>query len=156
MSMEELYSLSVPNIAERDCILFLWTTFPMLEEAFKLIHKWGFKYKTVAFVWIKQNKVSKTWFFGLGSWTRANAEICLLATKGHPKRYSKKVHQLIVSPIEQHSKKPDITRTKIVELAGDLPRIELFARQKSDGWDVWGNEVESDIDLKSEVENEVQ
>ena len=106
---------------------------------------WGFTYKSVAFVWLKQNRKSPTWFYGLGFWTRGNAEICLLATKGHPKRQSNKVHQFIISPVEQHSKKPDITREKILALMGDLPRIELFARQHTPGWDVWGNEIKSDI-----------
>ena len=85
--------------------------------------------------------------FGLGYWTRSNTEICLLATKGHPKRKSAAVHQLIISPVEAHSKKPDITRDKIVELMGDLPRVELFARQRAPGWDAWGNEVDSTITL---------
>lgn len=90
---------------------------------------------------------SPTWFYGLGYWTRGNAEICLLAKRGKPKRHSAAVHQSIISPIEQHSKKPDVTRDKIVELAGDLPRVELFARQKCPGWDAWGNEVECDLTL---------
>ena len=83
----------------------------------------------------------------MGYWTRANAEFCVLATKGKPKRMAKNVHQVIISHIEEHSKKPDEARRRIVRLMGDLPRIELFARQKSAGWDVWGNEVESDIIL---------
>lgn len=99
------------------------------------------------FVWLKQNRKSPTWFYGLGRWTRGNAEICLLAKRGNPKRHSASVRQFIISPIEQHSKKPDVTRDKIVELAGDLPRVELFARQKIPGWDVWGNEVECDLTL---------
>ena len=86
-------------------------------------------------------------FWGLGFWTRANAEICILATKGKPKRISAKVHQVIISPVEEHSKKPDETRKRIVELLGDIPRVELFARQKVNGWDSWGNEVNCDIDL---------
>ena len=108
---------------------------------------WGFTFKTVAFVWLKLNRKSPTWFYGLGYWTRGNAEICLLAKRGHPKRYSKSVHQFIISPVEEHSKKPDITREKIIELAGDLPRAELFARQKTPGWDAWGNELDSDFSL---------
>lgn len=80
-------------------------------------------------------------------WTRGNAEICLLAKRGKPKRRSAGVHQFIISPVEEHSKKPDVTRDKIIELAGDLPRVELFARQKAPGWDVWGNEVDSDLSL---------
>lgn len=147
MGIEELAKLQVEDIAERDCTLFLWATFPMLNEAMQLIRKWGFSYKTVGFVWLKQNRKSSTWFYGLGFWTRGNAEICLLATKAHPKRSSADIHQLIISPIEEHSKKPDEVREKIVALMGDLPRIELFARKKIKGWDVWGNEVESNVEL---------
>ena len=92
--------------------------------------------------------MSHQWFFGLGNWTRSNAEICLLATRGKPKRQSARIHQLIISPVQSHSQKPQEVREKIVELLGDLPRIELFAREKTDGWDVWGNEVECDIDME--------
>ena len=106
---------------------------------------WGFTYKSVAFVWIKQNRKSDALFWGMGYWTRANAEICLLATRGHPKRVARNVHQVIFSHIEEHSKKPDEARRRIEQLMGDVPRIELFARRTSPGWDVWGNEVQSDI-----------
>ena len=147
MSIDELCALPVESLAVKDCLLFLWATFPMLPEALRLIKAWGFSFKIVAFVWLKQNRKSPTWFYGLGYWTRGNAEICLLAKRGNPKRHSASVHQFIISPIEQHSKKPDVTRDKIVELADDLPRVELFARQKIPGWDVWGNEVECDLTL---------
>lgn len=149
MPIDEICALPVSELAADNCILFLWTTFPKLYETFDVINAWGFEYKTVAFVWIKRTSTNNDWFTGLGFWTRSNAEICLLATKGKPVRFSKAVHQLIISPVEEHSKKPDITRDKIVKLAGNLPRIELFARQKSVGWDVWGNEVECDIDMKN-------
>lgn len=145
MGIEELCALPVSEITEKDCVLFLWATFPQLKEALQLIKAWGFTYKTVAFVWLKTNKKALTWFYGLGFWTRGNAEICLLATKGHPKRQAKNIHQLIISPIEEHSKKPEEARKKIVALMGDIPRIELFARKKSPGWDIWGNEVKSNI-----------
>ena len=147
MSADDICSLPVADIAEDNCVLFLWVTFPNLQESFRVIKAWGFEYRTVAFVWVKRNKKAINWFMGLGYWTRANAEICLLAVKGKPKRVSKSVRQIIDSPIERHSKKPDETRERIIDLMGDLPRIELFARQKTDGWDVWGNEVESDIKL---------
>jgi N6-adenosine-specific RNA methylase IME4 len=147
MTIDEICKLPVSEITKKDAALFLWITFPMLNEAFRVIGAWGFRYKTVAFVWIKQNKKTPSLFWGLGFWTRSNAEICLLATKGHPKRVSAKVHQVIMSPIEEHSKKPDETRDRIVTLMGDIPRIELFARHKADGWDVWGNEVECDVTL---------
>jgi len=145
MPLDEICALPVSKFAAENCALFLWTTFPKFDEALQVIKAWGFKYSTVAFVWIKQTKKSKNWFMGLGWWTRNNAEICIIATKGHPKRISRKVHQLIISPVEEHSKKPDITRDKIVELMGDLPRLEMFARQETAGWDVWGNEVLNDV-----------
>ena len=147
MSIDELCALPVETLAEKDCLLFLWAAFPQLPEALRLIQAWGFTFKTVAFVWLKLNKKSPTWFYGLGYWTRGNAEICLLAKRGKPKRRSAGVHQFIISPMEEHSKKPDVTRDKIIELAGDLTRVELFARQKTPGWDVWGNEVDSDLSL---------
>ena len=107
----------------------------------EVIDAWNFEYKACAFTWIKKNKIKPTWFMGMGSWTRANAELCLLATKGKPQRINAGVHSVVDTPIERHSKKPDCVRDRIVELCGDLPRIELFAREKTEGWDAWGNEV---------------
>ena len=145
MTIDELCALPVADLAARDSALFLWATFPQLPEALRLIKEWGFTYKSVAFVWLKKNKKADSWFYGLGFWTRGNAEICLLATRGHPKRQAANIHQFIISPIEAHSKKPDEAREKIVALMGDLPRVELFARQTPPGWDVWGNEVTSTL-----------
>ena len=146
-SLQEMKDLPVSNISDDDCILFMWATYPNLKEAFELINAWGFEYKTVAFTWVKKNKKSDSFFFGLGYWTRANPEICLLATKGKPKRVSKSVRNLVISKIGKHSEKPVEIRDYIEQLCSKLPRIELFAREKTEGWDVWGNEVESDIDL---------
>ena len=136
MSIDDIRNLPVRELADKNCILFMWVTFPTLREAFSVIDAWGFTYKTVAFAWVKQNKKTSSLFWGMGYWTRANVELCLLATKGSPKRHSANVHQVVFAPIAEHSKKPDIIREKIVELAGDLPRIELFARQSPTGWDV--------------------
>lgn len=147
MSVEEICNLPVKALTDKNAVLFLWVTFPQLAEAFQVMEAWGFKYKTVGFVWVKQNRSGKGFFFGLGYWTHSNAEICLLAVKGKPKRQSRKVSQLIISPLEQHSKKPDKTRDLIVELMGDLPRLELFARESTPGWDVWGNEVDSTVNI---------
>ena len=147
MSIDEIKALPVGELADKDCALFMWLTFPCLYEALDVIKAWGFQYKTVAFVWVKQNRKSDGLFWGMGYWTRANAELCVLATRGNPKRLSRRVHQIIVSHVEQHSKKPDEARDRIISLMGDLPRIELFARQATQGWDVWGNEVNSDISL---------
>lgn len=151
MSIEEIAQLPIGNIAAKDCLLFMWVTFPTLKQAFQVIDRWGFEYKTVAFVWVKQNKKAPSLFWGMGYWTRANAEMCLLATKGSPRRISAGVHQIVMAPIAEHSRKPDIVRDRIIELAGDLPRIELFARQTPLGWDVWGNEVECSIELTKGV-----
>mgnify|MGYP003644205552 FL=1 len=143
MDIEDIYSLPVQNIADDNCILFLWVTYPLLKEGLQTIEEWGFTYKTCGFSWVKKNKIADSFFWGLGHWTRANNEICLLATKGKPSRVSKSVHQIIYEPIREHSRKPDCARNRIIDLCGDLPRIELFARQSVDGWDSWGNEVEN-------------
>ena len=147
MNINDICKLPIERITDENCILFLWVTFPCLLEGLKAMKEWGFNYKTCGFTWVKRNKKSDSWFFGLGYWTRANAEICLIGTKGRIKRISKCIPQIVDTHIEEHSKKPAVIRDRIVELVGDLPRIELFARQKVNGWDVWGNEVESDIDL---------
>lgn len=141
MPLDEIIAMPVKNITNDDCILFLWVTFPMLQECFKVIESWGFQYSTCGFVWVKMNKNENTPFFGLGNWTRSNAEVCLIATKGSIKRMDASISQILMTRIEEHSKKPDILRHKIVDLVGDLPRIELFARTKTEGWDVWGNEA---------------
>ena len=122
-------------------LLFLWATYPKIQEALDTIKKWGFTYKSIAFQWIKQNRKGNGYFFGLGRWTRGNTECCLIAVKGKPKRKNNSVSQLIFSPLQKHSQKPDEVREKIIELIGDVPRIELFARESCDGWDCWGNEV---------------
>ena len=149
MTKEEIQDLPIQDICMDDAVLFLWVTYPCLLEGIELIEKWGFTYKTCGFSWVKMNKKKNTPFVGMGYYTRANNEICLLATKGKPlKRINRNVEQVILSPIREHSRKPDEIRERIVNLFGDLPRIELFARNTSDGWDVWGNEVECDIDLE--------
>ena len=146
MNKQDIQNLKVP--ADDTCTLFLWVTAPCLVEGIELCKAWGFEYKSCAFVWVKMNKKSQdTYFMGQGRWTRANPEICILATKGNPKRISAGVRQLVTSPIREHSQKPDEVKDRIIQLVGNLPRIELFARQKTEGWDVFGNEVESDITL---------
>lgn len=138
MSQQDVVNLPVQSIAADDAVLFLWTTFPHLPDAMKVIEGWGFKYKTCAFTWVKQNKSGNGIFTGMGFWTRSNAEVCLLATRGHPKRLSKSVRQVIISPLQKHSQKPAEVRQRIFELMGDVPRIELFARERVAGWDGWG------------------
>lgn len=112
MVLEDIMALPVERLTDKDCVLFLWTTLPMLWEALQVIKAWGFQYKTTAFVWIKLNRQGSGIFWGMGYWTRANAEICLLATRGHPKRRAKNIHQVIISHVEEHSKKPEETRRR--------------------------------------------
>lgn len=148
MSMSDLYSLPVKKISADDCILFLWCTFPKLQEGLDLIKKWGFEYKTVAFVWGKLYK-NKAIFMGMGGWTRSNSEIVLLGVKGNPKRINEGIRSLVLASPEEHSKKPDRIRDDIVKLCGDLPRIELFARDRKEGWDAWGNQTEKFVKSKT-------
>jgi N6-adenosine-specific RNA methylase IME4 len=141
MSVEDIKNMPVNDIADDNCMLFMWATFPNLPEALEVIKAWGFTYKTLGFSWIKTNKNDGKPFFGIGYYTKSNCEVCLIGVKGKPIKESNKVSSVIISPREGHSKKPDIVRDKIVQLCGDLPRIELFARQQVQGWDCWGNEV---------------
>jgi site-specific DNA-methyltransferase (adenine-specific) len=145
MTTEEICNLDVQSICKEKAVCFLWVTFPNIEEGLKVMKAWGFEYKTVAFVWIKKNKKSNTNAWGMGFYTRSNAEICLLGlskgTKAMDIIKSHSVHQIIESVRREHSRKPDEVRKGIVKLCGNNPRIELFARQRFDGWDSWGNEV---------------
>lgn len=142
MKQEDIEKLgkTIEKISEKNCMLFMWATFPKLQEALDTIKAWGFTYKTIGFNWIKKNKNGSN-FFGVGWYTKSNSEICLIGVKGKPIKQSNSISQIIESVREEHSKKPEIVRNKIVEFCGDIPRIELFARQEAEGWDCWGNEV---------------
>lgn len=146
LTLEDIKNLPIKDIADENCILFIWVTMPFLKEVFEVIEAWGFKYKTCGFCWVKKTKNNKI-HCGMGHYTRGNAELCLIATKGKIKRINNTVYQIVEAEIREHSRKPDEVRNRIVELLGDLPRVELFARQKTEGWDAWGNEVESDVKL---------
>ena len=140
MSLNDICNMRVKNIALPDSVLLMWVCDPMLDQAFKVIESWGFTYKTVGFTWAKTNKNTMGFFTGLGYWTRGNPEMCLLATRGRPKRKSKSIPQLVISQRRKHSEKPLLH--KDIEDLVDGPYIELFARKKPrDGWDYWGNEV---------------
>ena len=142
MKPEEIYALPVQDLAADHCVLFMWATFPNLEIALEAIKRWGFTYKTIGFVWVKRNKKADSWFMGGGNYTRSNAEICLIGVKGKLKRLSASVHSVCDAPRREHSRKPDEIRDRIVQLYGDVPRIELFARETAPGWDAWGNETQ--------------
>lgn len=142
MSDQEIIDLWVQTIADKDCILFIWTTDAHLEVAIKALNTWGFKYKTVAFVW---NKVKPS----IGKYNVKQCEICLLATKGtaHHLVKSFKERQYLEEAKTKHSSKPAEFRQRIERMCPEATKVELFAREKIDGWDSWGNEIESDIEL---------
>ena len=143
LDFKALASLPVSDFAADDCALFLWATDPLLPRAFELILAWGFEYKTVGFYWVKLNTAAKhdaDYFTGLGYWTRATPEQCILATRGKPQRQAKDVRRLVVHKRREHSRKPDAVRERIERLVRG-PYLELFARETKPGWDCWGNQL---------------
>lgn len=147
MSFEQICALPVSELAAKDCALFLWATDPLLPQALEVIRAWGFTYRTVGFYWAKLNRradltsfSADDFFTGLGYWTRANVEQCLLATRGTPPRLAKDVKRLVVSPRREHSRKPDEVFDRIRRLVGG-PYLELFSRNSREGWDCWGDQV---------------
>lgn len=147
MSMKELYDLDVKSISDKDCALFLWTTDSYLKRAISLMESWGFKYKTIAFVWLKLTP-SKKPVYNPAPYTGKSCEICLLGLKGHVTKYIVERPKQFCSTIRQgHSEKPNQIRQRIQNMFPDVPKIELFERQRFDGWDAFGNEIESDVKL---------
>jgi len=144
MSLQDLKRLPISKMMAEKSVCFMWITFPCLSEGLELLKTWGFRYSTVAFTWVKKNKKANSWFVGLGNYTRANAEICLLGIKGNNSlpRKSHSVRQICDARIMQHSQKPNEIRERIVELFGNLHRIELFARQRTPGWDAIGYDID--------------
>jgi N6-adenosine-specific RNA methylase IME4 len=148
MSLPEIKAMPVARWGARDCTLFLWTTDPMLRHALDVIEAWGFAYKTVAFYWVKLNRnrsggmllSQRDFFTGMGFWTRANPELCLLATRGKPQRRATDVAKLLIAARREHSRKPDETYGRIERLV-EGPYLELFARATRSGWDRVGNQT---------------
>jgi len=143
MPLLEIARLPVHRIAADNCALFLWVTFPLIFDVKLVIDMWGFKYKNRAFNWVKKNPKKDTWYMGLGNYVRGGDEVCLLATRGRLKRQSASVSSIVETPtLKPHSRKPAVVRDRIVQLFGDLPRIELFATEVVAGWDATGYEVD--------------
>jgi N6-adenosine-specific RNA methylase IME4 len=146
-SLDVIKSLPVEMLAENHCALLMWAVMPELPGALDVIQAWGFEYKTAAFLWVKATKKSEVvqldgtgLHWGMGYWTRANAELCLLATRGSPTRLAMDVHQVVIAPLGEHSAKPEEVRHRIERLLPG-PYLELFGRRSSPGWMVWGNEI---------------
>lgn len=152
--MEELKALPLLTLMADDCAVFMWATWPMLPTALEVGAAWGLTYKTLAFDWLKRTSTGEHWHIGMGYWSRANSEPCLLFTRGNPKRKDKGVRQLIVDNTSQlplfpplvnrvmgHSVKPDEAYCRIERLV-DGPYIDVFARRKRKGWDAIGNDID--------------
>lgn len=146
MQIDDIAALPVGSLAHDDCCLFLWTTWPMLQEALTVISAWGFTYKTAAFDWMKIGANGRPQF-GMGYWTRANTEPCLLATRGKPERIDRGVSMAIAEPRRAHSQKPECVYERIERLV-DGPYLELFARERRPLWVSWGNEIETSVDAR--------
>ncbi|PWT79157.1 MAG: adenine methyltransferase, partial [Chloroflexi bacterium] len=157
--LDLIKALPVADLADKDCALLLWAVWPELRGALEVIQAWGFEYKTVGFVWVKAIKHTKVTVqepkaitldgdglhWGMGYWTRANTEVCLLATKGNPQRMAMDVHQVVIASVAEHSAKPEEVRRRIERLLiGDY--LELYARKEVPGWTTWGNEVETRVE----------
>lgn len=152
MTLTDLQALPVADLAAKDCVLLMWAVDPMIPHALQLGEAWGFSFKTTGFVWAKERRVTskrgaafeepdhKRFPMGTGYWTRANPELCLLFTRGSPKRLSAGVRKLLIAPRREHSRKPDEQYERIEQLVGG-PYLELFARTQRPGWTAWGNET---------------
>ena len=143
-SLDDIRAMPVAQLAADDCALMMWAVMPELPGALEVIKAWGFTYKTVAFTWVKENRSGNGLFWGMGYWTRANAEVCLLATRGAPKRQAMDVHQIIMSPVSEHSRKPDEAQVRIERLLPG-PYLELYGRRPTPGWTVWGNQISRNL-----------
>lgn len=158
MNAQDIGYMHVAGICDDDAVMFLWATHPLMCQGGPqfVAKRWGFELKTCAFDWVKTTRAGDI-SIGMGHWSRANSEPCYIGTRGRPQRMSAAVRQIVeaantgadvqpealYAPRREHSRKPDCVRDRIVELCGDVPRIELFARgPAADGWDTWGNEAE--------------
>lgn len=147
MTVKNICTLPIQSVTADDCVLFMWWVASQPREALSVVDAWGFALKTMTgFTWVKETKHGKP-FFGMGFWTRQGGENCLIAVKGKPKRASASVRAVVSAGILGHSEKPDCFHDLIVDLVGDVPRLELFARRPHPGWHVWGNEVVGDVEM---------
>jgi len=151
MGIEELCALPIRELAADNCALFMWAVWPSLLDYPKMVFDaWEFNYRTIGFVWVKANKSGFGFFTGMGYYARANTEPCLLAVRGSMPVARHDIQSLIYSPVREHSRKPDEQYAKIEKLYPGKRYLELFARRKRAGWDSWGNEIESDLEIRVE------
>jgi N6-adenosine-specific RNA methylase IME4 len=155
MSHADMQALPVSDIALPDSVLFIWVVQTQLPQAVDLINAWGFTFKSVAFAWLKREALpffpdDITTQMGMGKWTRSEFEQCWFASRGKPKRLDAGVRQVLIDKRREHSRKPDGIHERIERLVAG-PYVELFARQRRPGWDVWGNETDKFTAPKGEA-----
>lgn len=148
MTTPEICDLPIANMVSENSVLFMWGVWPRLRDIFDVYEAWGYEYKTIGFVWVKAKKSGFGFFTGMGYYSRSNTEPCFIGVRGSMPVSIHDVLQIIHTPVREHSRKPDEQYGKIERLYPNMRYLELFARKKRPGWDAWGNEVESDIDLK--------
>lgn len=155
MRFSEILDMPVRQIAAPDAHLWLWITGPFLNKFEEVMNAWGFRYSATGFVWMKLKKsvggdqyqmislseLDHFLHFGLGHTTRKNVEFCLLGRRGNAKRMSKNVREPILSPVREHSRKPDEAYERIERYCAG-PRLSLFSRSPRENWTVWGNETD--------------
>jgi Transcriptional activator, adenine-specific DNA methyltransferase len=150
MSLPDICALPIADLASKNCALFIWAVWPRIFDAQKVIEAWGFTYRTLGFEWVKQNRTGLGFHMGMGYYTRANSEPCLLAVRGRMPVQTRSERNLMISPVRRHSQKPDEQYKKIERLYPGMAYLELFARNRRPGWDAFGNQVEGSISLKAE------
>jgi N6-adenosine-specific RNA methylase IME4/ParB-like chromosome segregation protein Spo0J len=135
LSIDEICAVPVPRLASENALLFLWIPTPLLEQAFQVINAWGFSYRT-GIVWVKR-------WIGMGNYVRQRHEHLLLARRGEFPTPSPECRpdSVIEAPRREHSRKPDEAYALIEHMYPTLPKIELFARARRDGWAAWGNQA---------------
>ena len=151
MTDAEIMGLDVKSIAAENAILFMWCIDSRIPAASEIMKRWGFCYKCVGFVWGKSAKTTEGFNGGFSSYTKRDCEFCLIGTRGAYLNLRRGVNQILIEPKTTHSRKPDTVRERIIDLCGDVPRVELFCRFPAEGWDIWGNEVECTAELGSAV-----
>ena len=142
LTMAQIKDLAVSSVVDDNACLLMWATFPYLKDQLDVFKAWGFEYKTIGFLWAKLNPKNGKPFFGVGFYPKSNAEVCLLGIRGRMTPVTNTISQVVIAPRRLHSQKPDEVREKIVQLFGDVRRLELFAREETDGWDAMGYDLD--------------
>lgn len=143
LKLDDLKRLDIRSLCEKDCLLFMWSSSPHLDQAIDLMRAWGFSWATVAFAWDKQR-------VNPGFYTMSQVELCLVGKRGKipQPRGARNVRQFVSELRTNHSTKPHTVRQRIEEMFPTQAKIELFAREKAPGWSVWGDQVQPDVEIK--------